>query len=43
VARFIVEDALLPKPDRLNIPAAVEYRERVAIEQDSGAIIGQGR
>ena len=43
VPRLLVEDALLAESHGLNVSAAIEHREGVAIEQHTRAIVGQGR
>ena len=43
MAGFVVEDSLLAKSDWLNISAAIEDCECVAIQQNPGSIVSEGR
>jgi hypothetical protein len=35
-----MEDSLLAKSDRLNVPSAIEDGESISIQQDPGSIVG---
>jgi hypothetical protein len=43
VPRFIVEYPLLAKPNWLNVAAAIEDCESVAVQQDPGSIVSKSR
>ena len=40
---LVMEDSLMREGHRVNIPAAVEYRKGIAVEQNSSSIVGQRR
>jgi len=41
VACFVVKDSLLAESDRLNVSATIEDGEAIAVQQDSGSIVGE--
>ena len=43
MARFVVKDSLLAESDWLNVSAAIEDGESIAIQQNPGSIVSKGR
>ena len=43
MARLLIKDTLRSRADGVNVAIPVEYRERIAMQQDQSAAVGQRR